>query len=119
MQLGAYDNLRLDLTSCVSITKSTYPQGMLHSLVRLTLRPSVSHPVRSALQQRSYAAGRPAQQSSHRPGGQGEPIKWIPLVAIFVIGSGAYVLMVKKRAALEQKEISGETRKTGRYQRSA
>lgn len=91
---------------------------MLLGLTRQLLRPTVPVPARSALQQKSYATGKPAPQSSHRPGGNGEPIKWLPLIAIFGIGSGAYVLMVKKRASLEQVPISGETRKTGRYQRN-
>merc|ERR1712230_68661 len=97
------------------------PQGhqvMLRSLSRTTFRSVASIPGKPLLQSRLYAAGKPAPQSSHRPGGQGEPIKWIPLVAFFFIGSGTYVLMVRKRASLSQQEISGETRKTGRYQRN-
>ena len=92
---------------------------MLRSLTRLPSRTSALLPVRSAPHQKTYATSKPTQQSTHRPGGNGEPIKWIPLIAIFFLGSGAYVLMVKKRASLEQKEISGETRKNGRYQRNA
>lgn len=91
---------------------------MLRSLIRLPSRSSAFLPARPASQQKTYATGKPTEQSTHRPGGHGEPIKWFPLIAIFFIGSGAYVLMVKKRASLEQKEISGETRKTGRYQRN-
>lgn len=93
------------------------PRVMLHDLTRVSVRSTLSF-TRPLIQRKLYATGKP-QQSTHRPGGQDDPIKFWPLFAIFVLGSGTYALMVKRRAALPQQEISGETRKTGRYQRNA
>jgi hypothetical protein len=60
-----------------------------------------------------------ARHYSAKPAKRTDEIKFFPLLAIFLLGTGAYVYMVKQRAALPQQEISGETRKTGRYQRNA
>src|SRR2546423_9472371 len=55
--------------------------------------------------------------STHRPGGQGDRLRFFPFLVIFLACSGTYMYMVKTRAGQPQPEISGETRKTGRYQR--
>lgn len=92
---------------------------MLQRFSGASLRTTVPFRTPLLTRPRRYQSSGKPPQSSHRPGGQSDQVKFFPLLAIFLLGTGAYVYMVKKRAALPQQEISGETKKTGRYQRNA
>lgn len=89
-----------------------------HSTARsFHLTFSRSSSITQSLRAHSTPTNKPPQASTHRPGGQGDRLRFFPFLVIFLACSGTYVWMVKSRASQPQPEISGETRKTGRYQR--
>ena len=59
----------------------------------------------------------PKAKSTHQPGGQGDRLSVLPFILIFFAGTGSYLWLVKSRAKQAQGPVSGETKKTGRYQR--
>ena len=60
----------------------------------------------------------PPKQSTHRPGGHGEQLPIIPIIAILVGTSSLYVFIVKKKAAEGQVDVP-DTPTTSRYRRNA
>ena len=95
-----------------------FPQVMINSLksLRSTTRLFTSLPHRFSRQAgpRHYSTKDPKPTT-----GQPDQLRFFPILAIFILGSGSYVFLVKKRAAEKQEAISGATRKSGRYQRNA
>lgn len=94
----------------------------LHLSTKLFTRPSLS-PLgsRSFLSHyRPYSSPTTASKSSaatkHQPGGQGDRLRFFPFLILFLLSSGSYVFLVRRRVG-SQATVSSENRRKAHTER--